>query len=83
MIGGVYFDNRFETHAFLEADLPLLQGFADQAAIAIENARLFEENQIKQEELRQSRDEIRRLNDALRERVEKQYEELRKKTGLS
>ncbi len=78
VIGGVYFDNRFETHAFLEADLPLLQGFADQAAIAIENARLFEENQIKQEELRQSRDEIRRLNDALRERVEKQYEELRK-----
>lgn len=78
VIGGVYFDNRFETHAFLESDLPLLQGFADQAAIAIENARLFEENQEREEELRGSRDEIRRLNDALRERVEKQYEELRK-----
>ncbi len=78
VIGVVYFDNRFETHAFLEADLPLLQGFADQAAIAIENARLFEENQEKQEALRLSRDQVRKLNDALREKVEKQYEELRK-----
>jgi transcriptional regulator with GAF, ATPase, and Fis domain len=77
-LGCVYIDNRFETGLFSEDDLPLLQGFADQAAIAIENARLFEENQRRQDELKRSRDEIERLNDQLKAKVEKQYAELAK-----
>ncbi|MBI2901218.1 MAG: sigma 54-interacting transcriptional regulator, partial [Planctomycetes bacterium] len=72
-IGCVYIDNRFETGIFLESDLPMLEGFADQAAIAIENARLFEENELR-------REEIERLNAQLKERVEKQYVELTKVT---
>jgi len=78
VLGCVYIDNRFETDLFREDDLPLLQGFADQAAIAIENARLFEENLRDQEELKHSRDEIERLNDQLKAKVEKQYVELAK-----
>jgi transcriptional regulator with GAF, ATPase, and Fis domain len=77
-LGCVYIDNRFETGLFSEDDLPLLQGFADQAAIAIENARLFEENLRRQDELKASRDEIERLNDQLKAKVEKQYVELAK-----
>jgi transcriptional regulator with GAF, ATPase, and Fis domain len=77
-LGCVYLDNRFKTGLFDEAALPLLQGFADLAAVAIENARLFEENQAKREELQRSRDEIERLNALLKERVEKQYAELSK-----
>jgi transcriptional regulator with GAF, ATPase, and Fis domain len=77
-LGCVYIDNRFETGLFSEDDLPLLQGFADQAAIAIENARLFEENLRRQDELKRSRDEIERLNDQLKAKVEKQYAELAK-----
>ena len=78
IIGCVYIDNRFERGVFRKTDVPLLQGFADQAAVAIENARLFEENTRRQDQLRRSKDEIERLNARLRERVEKQYEELTK-----
>ena len=78
VVGCVYMDNRFETGLFRPNDLPLLQGFADQAAVAIENARLFEENGRRQEELNRSREEIGQLNAQLKEKVEKQYAELSK-----
>lgn len=42
-IGGViYVDNRAESDAFSDDDLKMLSAFADQAAIAVENARLVE-----------------------------------------
>ncbi|HYE98420.1 MAG TPA: sigma 54-interacting transcriptional regulator [Planctomycetota bacterium] len=78
ILGCVYIDNRFETGVFRQEDLPLLQGFADQAAIAIENARLFEQNAAREEELKRSKEEIERLNAQLKEKVEKQYAELSK-----
>jgi len=42
VIGVVYVDNRLHAGMFQPADLDALRAFADQAAIAIENARLFE-----------------------------------------
>ncbi|MEZ0395337.1 MAG: adenylate/guanylate cyclase domain-containing protein [Anaerolineales bacterium] len=42
LIGVIYVDNRIRTGLFSEAELELLTVFANQAAIAIENARLFE-----------------------------------------
>jgi signal transduction histidine kinase len=41
IIGAVYVDNRLFSNLFKQEDLDLLMAFANQAAIAIENARLF------------------------------------------
>jgi signal transduction histidine kinase len=41
VIGVVYVDNRIHTGLFTESDLELLNAFATQAAVAIENARLY------------------------------------------
>ena len=40
--GVIYTDNRIRTGIFTEAERELLAAFGDQAAVAIENARLFE-----------------------------------------
>lgn len=42
LTGVIYADNRIQTGLFTESDLTLLAAFANQAAVAIENARLFE-----------------------------------------
>ncbi len=41
VIGALYLDNRIREDVFSKSDLPLLTAFASQAAIAIENARLY------------------------------------------
>jgi signal transduction histidine kinase len=41
MIGAIYVDNRIKKALFKQQDLDLLNAFASQAAIAIENARLY------------------------------------------
>ncbi len=41
IIGVVYVDNRMRTGVFNEQDLAVLDAFAGQAAVAIDNARLF------------------------------------------
>jgi len=41
LIGVIYTDNRIRTGIFSESDRDLLIAFANQAAVAIENARLF------------------------------------------
>lgn len=40
-IGAAYVDNRLFSNVFVQEDLDLLAAFAGQAAVAIENARLF------------------------------------------
>lgn len=41
LIGVIYTDNRIRSGIFSESDRDLLLGFANQAAVSIENARLF------------------------------------------
>ncbi len=41
MIGAIYVDNRIRKALFKQSDLDLLNAFSSQAAIAIENARLY------------------------------------------
>ena len=45
---------RFEPHAFSASHIALVETFADQAVIAIENARLFDAEQTRTKELQES-----------------------------
>jgi adenylate cyclase len=67
-IGAVYIDNPFKAGIFKEADLAFLQVIAHQAAIAIENARLFSS-------LKQSYDHSERLRKTFERYVNKQVME--------
>ena len=51
VIGVIFLDNRVHVGRFQEKDLPLLTAFADQAAVAIDNARLFDDLQTANIEL--------------------------------
>ena len=51
MIGVIYVDNRAHTGIFRESDLELINAFADQAAVAIDNAQLFDHLQASNREL--------------------------------
>jgi GAF domain-containing protein len=51
---GVIVLGRFEHRAFTDKQIELVTSFADQAVIAIENVRLFDEVQARTEDLRES-----------------------------
>jgi GAF domain-containing protein len=54
---------RQEVKPFTDKQIALVQNFADQAVIAIENVRLFDEVQTRTRELSQSVDELRALGE--------------------
>ncbi len=56
---------RLEPGAFPMRQIEILQTFADQAVIAIENARLFDEVQTRTQELAASLDNLRKAQDRL------------------
>ncbi|MEK7784010.1 MAG: adenylate/guanylate cyclase domain-containing protein, partial [Chloroflexota bacterium] len=58
LTGVIYADNRVRTGLFNERDRDILVAFANQAAVAIENARLFEN-------VKRSLDEVTRLKNLL------------------
>ena len=62
---GTILVRRAEVRPFDDRHITLLKTFADQAAIAIENARLFNELQDRTRELSQSLDELRTAQDRL------------------
>ena len=49
IIGVIYADNRVASGLFVDADRDLLAAFANQAAVAIHNARLFRETREQKE----------------------------------
>jgi signal transduction histidine kinase len=57
---------RIEVHPFTPAQVKLLETFADQAVIAIENVRLFKELQTRTGELAQSVGELKALGEVSR-----------------
>ena len=54
IIGVIFVDSRVYSGLFEESDLEILSAFADQAAVAIDNARLFEGLQQANQELREA-----------------------------
>ena len=62
---GVFVLTRREKRPFSEKQIELITTFADQAVIAIENVRLFEEVQARTKELAASLEELRTAQDRL------------------
>ncbi len=58
IIGVMFVDNRIHTGLFKESDLELLSAFADQAAMAINNARLFDQLQDANRDLEAANTEL-------------------------
>ena len=58
VVGVLYADNRIEQGIFSQENIPLLSAFANQAAIAISNARLFEKVQ---DELKEAQRQVQQL----------------------
>ena len=63
---GVLVVQRQQQRAFTEREIALLEAFADQAVIAIENARLFQELEQRNAELRESN---RQVGEALKQQT--------------
>jgi two-component system NtrC family sensor kinase len=62
---GVIAMMRSEVKPFTDKQIELAQTFADQAVIAVENVRLFEDVQMRTEELTESLNELRAAQDRL------------------
>jgi putative nucleotidyltransferase with HDIG domain len=54
LIGVIYVDNRARSGIFQDHDLGMIRAFSDQAAVAIDNARLFDDLQEKNQELEEA-----------------------------
>lgn len=71
LVGVLYLENNAATNAFSAERVEVLQLVAAQAAVAVENAKLYGE-------LRAATDELRRANDTLEVQVAERTEELRR-----
>jgi transcriptional regulator with GAF, ATPase, and Fis domain len=76
VLGAIYLDHPQVVARFDERHLGTVLALAEQAAIALENARLSEGLARTNQQLRQSREEVARLNEALQERLIEREAEL-------
>jgi transcriptional regulator with GAF, ATPase, and Fis domain len=77
ILGALYVDNRFRRGQFEQADLDLLMAFADQAGIALTNARLHDELARKTRQLEAERRKISKLLDERTREVDRLAEKIR------
>jgi DNA-binding NtrC family response regulator len=75
-IGALYVETRLRPGARFQDEMPTLCAFADQAAIAIENARLLGENRARAEELAKANEELATARDDLAAALGRRTEQL-------
>jgi serine/threonine-protein kinase PknK len=66
-IGALYLETRLRRGSRFQSELPMLQAFADQVAIALHSARLIKENQDRAEELNESNRKLHEAQQRLEE----------------
>ena len=66
-IGALYLETRLRRGNRFQSELPMLQAFADQVAIALHGARLIKENQDRAEELKESNRKLHEAQQRLEE----------------
>jgi transcriptional regulator with GAF, ATPase, and Fis domain len=75
-IGALYLETRLREAGRFKDELPTLMAFADQAAIAIENARLLQENRLREEELARANADLVSAHERLEELLGRRTEQL-------
>ena len=70
MLGVIYLENNLTKNAFKQSQLEILETLAAQAAISLENSRLFEN-------IKKAENEVRKFNIELEKRVEERTAELK------
>jgi serine/threonine-protein kinase PknK len=75
-IGALYLETRSRPGALFERELRTIRAFADQAAIAIENAHLLEENARRAEALARTNTELEAAKARLRELLDQKRAQL-------
>ncbi len=75
-IGALYLETRLRPGVNFEAELPTLAAFADQAAIAIETARLLQENGARTAELARANQELAAARDQIERVLGRRTEQL-------
>jgi len=77
-IGALYLETRVRPGRHFERELPTLRAFADQVAIALENARLVGENRRRVDELAEANSELAEAEQRLRDLLEGRTEQLKR-----
>jgi predicted ATPase len=71
LIGALYLENNLTPHVFTPDRITVLKVLASQAAIALENTRLYRDLEQREAEIRSLRDQLYRENLALRDEVDR------------
>ncbi|HYP74939.1 MAG TPA: sigma 54-interacting transcriptional regulator [Polyangiaceae bacterium] len=77
-IGALYLETRVRPGAHFERELPTLRAFADQVAIALENARLINENKERADALASANEALEEAQERLRELLDGRTEQLKR-----
>ena len=77
-IGALYVETRMRPGSHFEREMPTLRAFADQVAIALENARLVRENLERADALEQANESLEEARERLKEHLGERTEQLKR-----